>query len=227
MNNNDLLVLQNIKHVYRHIEDSFPVLEDVNISLRSGEMTALVSPSGTGKSTILHIAGLLEVPDEGNVIIDGQLCNELSDDDKSFLRCSKIGFVYQAHRLLTDFSVIENIILPQMIAGVDYKEAYKRSMDLLEFMGMVKYANRRSSDLSGGEQQRISICRSIANAPMILLADEPTGNLDPKTAISVFGVLRELVINFGLSALIATHNYDISSLMDRKITIKDGKIVEL
>ncbi|AHA27928.1 Lipoprotein releasing system ATP-binding protein LolD [Candidatus Liberibacter americanus str. Sao Paulo] len=190
-------------------------------------MTALVSPSGTGKSTILHIAGLLEVPDEGNVIIDGQLCNELSDDDKSFLRCSKIGFVYQAHRLLTDFSVIENIILPQMIAGVDYKEAYKRSMDLLEFMGMVKYANRRSSDLSGGEQQRISICRSIANAPMILLADEPTGNLDPKTAISVFGVLRELVINFGLSALIATHNYDISSLMDRKITIKDGKIVEL
>ncbi|MBY7649643.1 MAG: ABC transporter ATP-binding protein [Candidatus Liberibacter europaeus] len=227
MSEKDVLILQNIKHSYANVRSTSTVLENVNISLKRGEMVALVSPSGTGKSTILHIAGLLEVPTEGNVIVDGQLCNKLTDEKKSFLRCTKIGFVYQAHRLLTDFSVIENIILPQIIAGTSYEVARRRAIDVLEYMRIDHYADRRSSDISGGEQQRVAICRAIANAPLILLADEPTGNLDPKTAMQVFEVLKDLVIHFGLSALIATHNIEIASLMDRKVTIKNGIIFDL
>ncbi|CAL9919248.1 lipoprotein release complex - ATP binding subunit [Candidatus Liberibacter solanacearum] len=224
LSNTEVLLLQNIKHSYYQVGKSFPVLENVHLSLKKGEMVALVSPSGTGKSTILHIAGLLENPDKGDIIIDSQSCNQLSDEKKAFLRCTKIGFVYQAHRLLTDFSVIENIIIPQIIAGVDYNTAHQRAMEILDYMGMAPYANRNSSDISGGEQQRIAICRAVANKPLIILADEPTGNLDPKTAQRVFGFLKDLVARFGLATLVATHNHDLASQMDRQITIKDGMI---
>ncbi|ACT57344.1 MAG: ABC transporter ATP-binding protein [Candidatus Liberibacter asiaticus] len=227
MDSAEVLLLQNVKHSYRQVGKPFPVLENVHLSLKKGEIVALVSPSGTGKSTILHIAGLLEVPDQGNVIIANQLCNKLSDDKKSFLRCSKIGFVYQEHRLLMDFSVIENIIFPQIIAGINHKTAYQRAMDLLSYMDMSQYANRRSSDISGGEQQRVAICRAIANKPLIILADEPTGNLDLKTAQQVFSILKYLVVRSGLAALIATHNHDLASQMDRQITIRDGMIADL
>ncbi|AKK19771.1 ABC transporter ATP-binding protein [Candidatus Liberibacter africanus] len=226
MSGKEVLLLQNIKHSYNHIGESFPVLDNVCLSLKKGEIVALVSPSGTGKSTILHIAGLLEAPDQGDVIIDNQVCNKLSDNKKAFLRCSKIGFVYQAHRLLTDFSVVENIIFPQIIAGINYTVAHQRAMDLLSYMGIAQYACCRSSNISGGEQQRVAICRAIANNPSIILADEPTGNLDPKTAQQVFSVLKDLVVRFGLSALIATHNHDLACQMDRQITIKEGMIVD-
>ncbi|MEG8099336.1 ABC transporter ATP-binding protein [Candidatus Liberibacter brunswickensis] len=227
MNNTEVLLLRNIKHSYHKTGKHFSVLENVNLSLKKGELVALVSPSGTGKSTILHIAGLLEVPDQGDIIIDNQLCNKLSDKKKSFLRCSKIGFVYQAHRLLTDFSVIENIVFPQIIAGINHNIALQHALDLLDYMGMKQYADCRSSNISGGEQQRVAICRAIANNPLIILADEPTGNLDIKTSQNVFSVLKDLVVRFGLSALIATHNHNLASQMDRQITIKDGTIVNL
>ncbi|MBL0849050.1 MAG: ABC transporter ATP-binding protein [Candidatus Liberibacter ctenarytainae] len=227
MSNKEVLVLQNIKHGYSQTGGSFAVLDNVNLSLRQGEMVALIAPSGTGKSTILHIAGLLEVADQGNVVIDGQLCYDLTDDQKSLLRCHNIGFVYQAHRLLADFSVIENVMFPQMIAGVSRRIAGQRAMEVLDYMGISKYSQRRVTDISGGEQQRVAICRAIVNNPLILLADEPTGNLDPKTAIQVLGVLKDSVSHLGLATLIATHNHDLASQMDRQMTIQDGKLVDL
>ncbi|MBA5724326.1 ABC transporter ATP-binding protein [Candidatus Liberibacter sp.] len=228
MSNREVLVLQGIKQSYREVSGaSLSILKNIDLNLKRGEMVALVSPSGTGKSTILHISGLLERPDEGNIIIDGQLCNELPDKQKASLRSSKIGFVYQYHHLLSDFSIIENIILPQIISGIDYAQAHHHAMNLLDRMEMAHYAKRRPADISGGEQQRVAICRAVANTPLLLLADEPTGNLDPATAVRVFDVLKDLVFHFGLAALIATHNHDLAARMDRQITIKDGVIADL
>jgi lipoprotein-releasing system ATP-binding protein len=184
-----------------------------------------VAPSGTGKSTLLHIAGLLEHPDAGEVLIAGEPASRLGDDGRTSLRRRQIGFVYQFHHLLPEFSALENLVLPQMIAGLRRREAEKRAMQLLAYLRLDARAAHRPAELSGGEQQRVAIARAVINAPRVLLADEPTGNLDPHTADHVFAALRSLVRESGLAALIATHNYALAAEMDRTVTIADGAIV--
>ena len=174
-------------------------------------MVALVAPSGAGKSTLLHLAGLLERPDAGDVILDGRACGRLSDDQRTAIRRNDIGFVYQFHHLLPEFSALENIMMPQIIKGLTKKDAEARAGELLDYMKIGKRGHHRPSELSGGEQQRVAIARAVANAPLVLLADEPTGNLDPVTASYVFEALEALVRQSGLSALIATHNFDLAA----------------
>ncbi len=188
---------------------------------------ALIAPSGTGKSTLLHIAGLLEHPDSGEVYIDGEPTSNLSDAARTRIRRNDIGFVYQFHHLLGEFSAIENVMLPQMVRGLSRKEARVRGTELLSYLGLKERLTHRPAELSGGEQQRVAIARAVANAPRILLADEPTGNLDVHTADHVFSALRQLVRASGLAAIIATHNLDIAAQMDRRVTIRDGLVVEL
>jgi lipoprotein-releasing system ATP-binding protein len=188
---------------------------------------ALVGPSGAGKSTLLHIAGLLEHPDAGEVYIDGNGTSTLPDAERTRIRRTEIGFVYQAHHLLPEFSAVENVMLPQMVRGLGKREAYKRASELLSYLGLQERLTHRPAELSGGEQQRVAIARAVANAPRILLADEPTGNLDPHTAEHVFETLRQLVRASGLAAIVATHNLDIASRMDRRVTIREGAVVEL
>jgi lipoprotein-releasing system ATP-binding protein len=195
--------------------------------MRKGEMVGLVAPSGTGKSTLLHLAGLLERPDEGDVIVDGISCGALDDAERTAMRRSDIGFVYQFHHLLPEFSAIENVMIPQMIAGLARKEAEERSGQLLDYLRVGHRGVHRPSELSGGEQQRVAIARAVANAPILLLADEPTGNLDPVTAHYVFDALEALVRQSGLAAFIATHNHELAARMDRRVTLEDKKIVEL
>jgi lipoprotein-releasing system ATP-binding protein len=223
----EVLKIENVGRHYGEGEMRLDILKDTNFSMRKGEIIALVAPSGTGKSTLLHLAGLLERPDSGNVYVNGRDCGALPDSDRTAIRRSQIGFVYQFHHLLPEFSAAENVMMPQMIAGLSRKEARERAGQLLDYLRVGHRAEHRPSELSGGEQQRVAIARAVANAPLILLADEPTGNLDPATAHYVFEALEALVRQSGLAAMIATHNHDLAARMDRRVTLEDGKIVEL
>ena len=219
-----------IENVGRHFgegEYRLDILKGANFAMNKGEIIGLVAPSGTGKSTLLHLAGLLERPDDGNVFVNGRDCGALDDAARTTIRRSEIGFVYQFHHLLPEFSAVENVMMPQMIAGLGRKEARERGKQLLDDLRVGHRSEHRPSELSGGEQQRVAIARAVANAPMILLADEPTGNLDPATAHYVFDALEALVRQSGLAAMIATHNHELAARMDRRITLEDGKVVEL
>lgn len=221
-----VLNLAGISRSYMQGDDELSILRGANFELRRGETVALVAPSGAGKSTLLHIAGLLERPDAGEVFVNGHATSTLNDEGRTAIRRSEIGFVYQFHHLLPEFSALENIMIPQMIDGLSQSDAAERGSQLLDYLRIGHRKDHRPSELSGGEQQRVAIARAVANAPMVLLADEPTGNLDPETAGYVFEALDALVRQSGLAALIATHNHDLASLMDRRVTIEDGQIVE-
>lgn len=216
--------LKGIEKTYGQGDSVLTVLKDTDLTLSSGEMVALVAPSGTGKSTFLHIAGLLERPTSGEVFVGGAACHSLDDAALTKLRRTEIGIVYQFHHLLPEFTAIENISMPQMIRGLDKELANQRSKMLLEYLHIDHRANHRPAELSGGEQQRVAIARAVANSPKVLLADEPTGNLDPKTSDYVFDALSQLVKASGLSALIVTHNTELASRMDRIITIRDQSL---
>ena len=220
---NNPLVLRNVARTYRTEAGELPVLRDVSLSLAAGEIVALVAPSGAGKSTLLHLAGLLEQPDGGAVLIDGHDAGQLPDAERTAIRRDRIGFVYQFHHLLAEFSALENVILPQLIAGKPRRDATERARLLLASFGLAARENHLPGKLSGGEQQRVAIARALANAPKILLADEPTGNLDVGTASTVFEELLTMVRTQGVAALIATHNPDLAARMDRTVTLRDGK----
>jgi lipoprotein-releasing system ATP-binding protein len=225
--NEAVLHLRDVKRAYRSGEGVLHVLRGVNLSIARGEIVALVAPSGTGKSTLLHLAGLLESPDSGDVVIDGKNCGKLDDGARTVMRRDKIGFVYQFHHLLGEFSALENVAMPQMIAGVGREAADARARELLTSFGLAARQNHLPGKLSGGEQQRVAIARALANRPALLLADEPTGNLDVATADQVFAELLNTVRNAGVAALIATHNTDLARRMDRVVTLKNGEISEL
>ncbi len=220
------LKLSGVERTYGQGENSLSILKNADLELKSGEIVALVAPSGTGKSTLLHLAGLLEHPDAGEVFVNGRSCGDLSDEERTAIRRSDIGFVYQFHHLLPEFTALENIMMPQLISGLPHSEAKERASALLDYMRIGHRGDHRPSELSGGEQQRVAIARAVANAPLLLLADEPTGNLDPETASYVFGALEALVRQSGLAALIATHNHELAGRMDRRVTLSEGKIVE-
>lgn len=222
-----VLELVGLGRSYPQAGGELVILDQAEFSLQRGEMVALVAPSGAGKSTLLHLAGLLEYPDSGDIFIEGRSCAGLNDRDRTAIRRNSIGFVYQFHHLLPEFSALENVMLPQMLAGLDRAEAAARAVQLLEYLKIGNRASHRPSELSGGEQQRVAIARAVANAPRILLADEPTGNLDPATASHVFAALEALVRQSGLAMLIATHNHELAARMDRRITLRDGRIVPL
>nr|WP_157015514.1 ABC transporter ATP-binding protein [Mesorhizobium xinjiangense] len=225
MASDPVLQLQRVERRFRQGTKTLSILDGADFALRRGEMVALVAPSGAGKSTLLHLAGLLERPDAGDVVLNGQSCGKLSDDARTAIRRNDVGFVYQFHHLLPEFSALENIVLPQLVHGLARQEAEHRATQLLDYMKIAKRAGHRPAELSGGEQQRVAIARAVANAPLVLLADEPTGNLDPVTAGYVFEALEALVRHSGLSALIATHNHELAGRMDRKVTLTDGKII--
>ena len=218
------LMVVDVVRRYAQGATALTVLDGASMRLEAGEIVALVAPSGAGKSTLLHMAGLLERPDTGDVLIDGVATQRLADSERTRLRRNRIGFVYQFHHLLPEFSARENVVLAQQIAGEEIGRARVRADELLAMLGLARRVHHRPGELSGGEQQRVAIARAIANRPAILLADEPTGNLDPKTAQDVFHALRDVVRDSGLAALIATHNMDIAAQMDRRITLLDGKI---
>ena len=222
-----VLELRAIERHYVQGEKRLTILDNADFRLARGEMVALVAPSGAGKSTLLHLAGLLERPDAGEVLVSGRPCGDLNEDQRTAIRRNDIGFVYQFHHLLPEFSALENIMMPQMIRGLDSEAARQRAEQLLDYMKIGKRATHRPAELSGGEQQRVAIARAVANAPLVLMADEPTGNLDPATAIYVFDALEALVRQSGLSALIATHNHELARRMDRRVTLADGKVVEV
>ncbi|MDR6666955.1 ABC transporter ATP-binding protein [Rhizobium sp. 1399] len=226
MKRNVVLKLSGVARHYGQGETLLTILKGADFTLSSGEMVALVAPSGTGKSTLLHVAGLLEHPDGGEVVVNDRPCDGLSDDKRTAIRRGEIGFVYQFHHLLPEFSAQENIMMPQLIAGLSWKEASERAKMLLDYMRIGHRGTHRPGELSGGEQQRVAIARAVANAPSLLLADEPTGNLDPETASYVFDALEALVRQSGLAALIATHNHELARRMDRRVTISDGKVVD-
>lgn len=200
------------------------VLQCVQLTLARGEVVALVAPSGAGKSTLLHIAGLLDTPDDGQVVLDGRDMTRLPDRARTLARGRDLGFVYQFHHLLPEFSALENIVIPQLAAGVAPSAARARARDLLARVGLAARADHRPAALSGGEQQRVAFCRALANGPRLLLADEPTGNLDPATSDQVFAVLMDLVRATGLSALIATHNLALAAKMDRTVHLQGGRL---
>jgi lipoprotein-releasing system ATP-binding protein len=201
------------------------VLHEASLSLQAGEVVALVAPSGAGKSTLLHIAGLLDTADTGRVVLGGDEISHASDRRRTEARRREVGFIYQFHHLLPEFSALENIALPQLANGATTREAEARGRELLGRVGLENRATHRPSELSGGEQQRVAFCRALANAPGVLLADEPTGNLDPGTSDQVFGVLMDLVRETGLAALVATHNLELAGRMDRVVRLDDGRIV--
>jgi lipoprotein-releasing system ATP-binding protein len=220
------LALRGVVRIYHQAGSPLPVLRGASLTLMPGEIVALVGPSGAGKSTLLHVAGLLERPEDGSVLLDGRECGAMSDDERTAVRRSALGFVYQFHHLLPEFSAVENVMLPQMIAGVSKDRARTRALALLEQVGLGPRADHRPARLSGGEQQRVAIVRALANAPRVLLGDEPTGNLDHHTADEVFAVLIGLVRQSGLAGLIATHNLDLARRMDRALTLEDGVVME-
>ena len=222
-----VLFLHAIERHYRQGEEMVDVLKGAELAIWSGQSVALVAPSGAGKSTLLHIAGLLEHPDTGDVYIDGLPTSGRSDADRTQIRRTEIGFVYQFHRLLPEFSALENVMLPQMIRGLKKPEARQRAAELLSYLGLRDRLTHRPAELSGGEQQRVAIARAVANAPRILLADEPTGNLDVHTADHVFDAMMQLVRSSGLATIIATHNMELAGRMDRRVTIREGMVVEL
>jgi lipoprotein-releasing system ATP-binding protein len=223
----DVLKIDAVSRHYGDGENRLNILTDASFTMRKGEMIGLVAPSGTGKSTLLHLAGLLERPDSGDVIVNGVSCGRLDDAERTAMRRMSIGFVYQFHHLLPEFSAKENVMMPQMIAGLARGEAAERAQQLLEYLRVGHRGEHRPGELSGGEQQRVAIARAVANAPRLLMADEPTGNLDPVTAHYVFDALEALVRQSGLAALIATHNHELAARMDRRITLSEGKVVEI
>jgi lipoprotein-releasing system ATP-binding protein len=221
-----ILELRSVERSYVEGDRKLTILDSADFALRPGETVALVAPSGAGRSTLLHTAGLLERPDGGDVIVAGRPCGQLSDDARTGIRRNEIGFVYQFHHLLPEFTALENVMMPQLICGMPAGEASSRAMQLLDYIKVGPRASHRPSELSGGEQQRVAIARAVANAPLVLLADEPTGNLDPHTASYVFEALEALVRQSGLAALIATHNHEIAGRMDRRVTLHEGKVVD-
>jgi lipoprotein-releasing system ATP-binding protein len=222
-----MLELGGIEKAYNRGKPSeVTVLRGASIFVSKGEVVALVAPSGAGKSTLLHIAGLLDTADSGSVRLGGQDMAGLSDRARTDIRRVEVGFIYQFHHLLPEFSALENIVLPQLANGVSLGAARTRGMDLLGKVGIAARADHRPAALSGGEQQRVAFCRALANNPRLLLADEPTGNLDPGTSDQVFGVLMELVRETGLSALIATHNLELAGRMDRIVRLDKGRVTE-
>ncbi len=227
MSDEAVLRLEAIERRYGRGETTIDVLHGVELSLKAGESVALIAPSGAGKSTLLHIAGLLERPDSGEVHVGGHATSTMNDESRTALRRSEIGFVFQFHHLLPEFSALENVVLPQMIAGLKHAEAAARARELLGFLGLGARESHRPAELSGGEQQRVALARAVANAPRILLADEPTGNLDPKTADHVFDTLTSLVKASRVAALVATHNLDLAARMDRRVTLRDGRVEEM
>ncbi len=222
-----ILFLHGIDRHYRQGDVLLEILKGAELAIWPGQSVALVAPSGAGKSTLLHVAGLLEQPDAGEVYIDQIPTSQLSDAERTRIRRTEIGFVYQFHHLLMEFSAIENVVMPQMVRGLSRAEAIRRATDLLGYLGLKERLTHRPAELSGGEQQRVAIARAVANAPRILLADEPTGNLDPRTSEHVFSGLTQLVRASGLAVVVATHNMDIAARMDRRVTLREGLVVEL
>jgi lipoprotein-releasing system ATP-binding protein len=221
----DPLVLRGVMRVYRGDAGELPVLRGADLTVRAGEIVALVAPSGAGKSTLLHVAGLLDRPDGGSVLIEGRDAGGLPDAARTAIRRDTIGFVYQFHHLLAEFSALENVVLPQMIAGRPRRLAEERASAILTTFGLGARLGHLPGKLSGGEQQRVAIGRALANGPKLLLADEPTGNLDVATAEGVFAELLGIVRDHGVAALIATHNPDLAARMDRTVTLRDGRLV--
>src|SRR5712691_9695517 len=222
-----VMFLHAIECRYMQGDATLEILKGAELAVWPGQSIALIAPSGAGKSTLLHIAGLLEQPDAGEVYINDRATSRLSDAERTRIRRVEIGFVYQFHHLLMEFSALENVALPQMIRGLTRREATERAADLLGYLGLKERLTHRPAELSGGEQQRVAIARAVANAPRILLADEPTGNLDPRTSDHVFSALTQLVQASGLAVVVATHNMDIAARMHRRVTIRDGLVVEL
>jgi lipoprotein-releasing system ATP-binding protein len=222
-----ILKLDAVVRSFRQGPREITVLQGANAELWPGQAVALVGPSGAGKSTLLHIAGLLESPTSGRVILNGRDCAELSEAERTRLRRQSIGFVYQFHQLLPEFSALENVVIPQLILGRSRTDARARARELLTGMGLGDRVDHRPAELSGGEQQRTAICRGLANEPKLLLADEPTGNLDPKTSEYVFRELIDLIRSQGVAALIATHNLELASRMDRVLRLEDGTLVDV
>lgn len=225
--NNPVLKLIDLHKAYNKGQvGEVPVLTGASLTVEAGEVVALVAPSGAGKSTLLHIAGLLDMPDRGTVNIAGEDTTHLSDRRRTAIRRDQVGFVYQFHHLLPEFTALENIVLPQLANGVARKVATDKARDLLDRVGIAARADHRPAALSGGEQQRVAFCRALANEPTLLLADEPTGNLDPATSDTVFDALMSLVKDTGLAAVIATHNLDLASRMSRTIKMENGQLVD-
>jgi lipoprotein-releasing system ATP-binding protein len=222
-----VVFLHQVERRYHQGDAVLEILKGCDLAIWPAQSVALVAPSGAGKSTLLHITGLLEHSDGGEVYLDGAPTSGLSDAVRTRMRRNSIGFVYQAHHLLPEFSAVENVMLPQMIRGLGRSEAQKRATELLSYLGLAERLKHRPAELSGGEQQRVAIARAVANVPRLLLADEPTGNLDPKTSDHVFHALNQLIRASGLTVMLATHNMEIAARMDRRVTIRDGQIVEL
>ena len=221
------LELRKVVKSFKQGSQNLEVLAGVDLEIMPGEIVALLGPSGSGKSTMLQIAGLLEKPSTGEVYLDGKKCSKLGDSMRTALRRDYLGFVYQYHNLLADFDAVENVMLPQLIAGVNSKNAREKAQWLLSRLGLEKRFKHRPSELSGGEQQRVAIARALANTPKLLLADEPTGNLDPRTAEVVFSELLNIVKETRLSAFIATHNFELADKMDRKVRLQDGRLIDM
>jgi len=222
-----VIYLHEIKRQYVQGEQPLVILDGAKLALWAGQSVALVAPSGSGKSTLLHIAGLLETPDEGEVYVAGAPTSQLTDIERTQIRRTDIGFVYQSHRLLPEFSALENVMMPQMIRGLKRSETVKRAGEILSYLGLGERLKHRPAELSGGEQQRVAIARAVANAPRALLADEPTGNLDPNTADHVFQALMQLVKATRVAMLIATHNMALANRMDRRVSLENGQVIEL
>jgi len=222
-----VVYLHDVKRQYVQGESVLTILSGAKLALWAGQSVALVAPSGSGKSTLLHIAGLLEHPDDGEVYVGGTATSGLGDAERTQIRRTDIGFVYQSHRLLPEFTALENVMLPQMIRGLKRSETVARSKEILAYLGLADRITHRPSELSGGEQQRVAIARAVANAPKVLFADEPTGNLDPHTADHVFQALMQLVRATQVAMLIATHNMELAGRMDRRVSIQDGVVVEM
>ena len=220
-----VLELDAVVRTYKQVEAPLEVIRGASLQVPAGELVGLIGPSGAGKSTLLHVAGLLELPDGGEVRIVGRACGTMSDGARTEVRRNEIGFVYQFHHLLPEFSALENVMLPQMLAGTPRRAARQRATALIESVGLRERASHRPARLSGGEQQRVAIARALANGPRLLLADEPTGNLDSHTAEDVFGLLIDFVRESGLAAVIATHNLELAAKMDRVVRLEDGALV--
>jgi lipoprotein-releasing system ATP-binding protein len=222
-----VLKLESLVRTFRQGEREIRVLAGASAEIYAGQSVALVGPSGAGKSTLLHVAGLLETPDGGRVLVNGRDCTGMADDERTRMRRTEMGFIYQFHQLLPEFSALENVVMPQMIRGKRRRLAEARAKELLAMVGLGERFEHRPAQLSGGEQQRAAICRALANGPKLLLADEPTGNLDPKTSDRVFTVLVELINKTGVAALIATHNLQLARRMHRVLNLENGILVEV
>lgn len=227
LSNQVVLVADKIGRQFKQMDQVISVIHDTSFSIAQGEIVGLLGPSGSGKSTLLHICGLLEKPDQGKIEILGRSVNQLNDNQRSLFRQNHLGFVYQYHHLLKDFSALENVMIPQLIAGYSKKEARKKASDLLSQVNLSHRLHHRPGKLSGGEQQRVAVARALVNSPQILLADEPTGNLDTKTTEEVFSLLKNLTKAMNLSAIIATHNLELAKRMDRVMRLEDGVIHQL